>query len=187
MPLPVEQRVRGESLALVVLGATGDLAIKKLFPAVFSLHHQVRERSNGPRQGSLSVTGPCGTCACGDHTRGLPGPPTSDAIRPAQTLVTAGRVCDARSVKIDLDDAHTWTDLVCAYSGGLERTQGFLPPKTLIVGERPTLLKPRWQSSAAPELRLPCRMSRTHVPSPLLYAPAVHRVQPHAIRRQLAH
>jgi glucose-6-phosphate 1-dehydrogenase len=49
----VEQRVRGESLALVVLGATGDLAIKKLFPAVFSLHHQVRERSNGPRQGSL--------------------------------------------------------------------------------------------------------------------------------------
>jgi hypothetical protein len=139
MPLPVEQRVRNESLALVVFGATGDLATKKLFPAVFSLHHQV------PGIPTPSVPHAVYTCewaesarsrtpcACGDHTRGLPhGLFRRMAL---QTLALGVRCATGTSVKMGLNDMHTSTDRGYAHGGWGYAPQGFLPPKTLIVGE----------------------------------------------------
>ncbi len=38
MPLPSRLQVRHEGLSVVILGATGDLASKKLFPSLFNLH-----------------------------------------------------------------------------------------------------------------------------------------------------
>ena len=38
MPLPSRLQVRHEGLSIVILGATGDLASKKLFPSLFNLH-----------------------------------------------------------------------------------------------------------------------------------------------------
>ena len=38
MPLPSRLQVRHEGLSIVILGASGDLASKKLFPSLFNLH-----------------------------------------------------------------------------------------------------------------------------------------------------
>ena len=38
MPLPSRLQVRQEGLSVIVLGASGDLASKKLFPSLFNLH-----------------------------------------------------------------------------------------------------------------------------------------------------